>query len=175
MKSFPSWVNFSEDEQSAFLNKVLRDLWPSAKTATENVYNADHLTCISFCKVATSSLAGIFVLYKPNFLSSMGFDVFDLGYDAPQITSVNVISWEDGNGVAIDLGLRIAGDNNVVLGIAAGKIKLSVRIKSLEVVGKLRIFIGPLLNDMSLIDAVSVSFIEPLHLRYKLQGSHILT
>ena len=37
MGDYPSWVNFSEDERTTFINTALQQLWPNAKKATEDV------------------------------------------------------------------------------------------------------------------------------------------
>ena len=37
MQAYPSWVNFSEQEKTALFNTLLKQLWSSAKIATEEV------------------------------------------------------------------------------------------------------------------------------------------
>ncbi|EGD74843.1 hypothetical protein PTSG_07073 [Salpingoeca rosetta] len=159
LKQFaPSWVTYTETEKSNTVNAALELLWPSIKAATE--------------EAVLASMTGLLAMYRPSFLSTLKFDVFELTNDPPKVVSVNQVELDDG-GIALDLRITLRGESNIVLVAGARAFKASVRVQDLEVEATVRQLLSPLSSEPPFFEAMSTSFVGKPRLSYTLQAGKI--
>eukprot|EP00043_Microstomoeca_roanoka_P011246 m.106052 g.106052 ORF g.106052 m.106052 type:complete len:1438 (-) comp15139_c0_seq1:235-4548(-) len=154
----PTFVTYTETEKSNTLNAALELLWPSVKAAVE--------------EIVLASMTGVLAMYRPSFLHTLKFDVFELTHKAPKVVSVDTVQLEDG-GVALDIRLTLRGDSNIVLVAAARAFKASIRVRDLQVEATIRQLLSPLSTDVPFFDAMSTSFVGKPRLSYTLQAGKV--
>lgn len=151
MKVAPTWTNFSEKEKANWFNNTLRDLWPYAKTATEDSVKA--------------SVSPLLDYYRPGFLNTLEFDTLDLGPYPPTIRWIRSVPAENGT-VVLDMEIKMDTNTNIVL--KAGVIR--VHLADLEVAGYIRLTLNEPSDDWPCFAALTFGFTQQPDITFKLKG-----
>ena len=120
----PSWVNYSEVEQVRWMNSVLKILWPSAKSATE--------------EIVLDTLNPVLEMIKPSVLAELRMAKFDMGEKPLLITGVNCVR-ECTKAVVLDLSISLVAKTDVVIQAKSAGVSVSLRLANLSFIGKLRV------------------------------------
>lgn len=143
MKDLPSWVFFPDVERAEWLNEIIVQMWPYVGKMVH--------------KIMKETVEPKMQEKLPGIIKSLYFEEVSLGNQAPKIGGIkvyakNVLRSE----IIIDLDLIYTGDASVkvkVKGVAAG-------ITDIQVRGKVRVEINPLLSSSPLIGGMSFYFLN---------------
>ncbi|XP_067448336.1 extended synaptotagmin-1 [Thunnus thynnus] len=139
----PPWVNFPDVEKVEWLNKILQQAWPFIgqyleKLLVETVAPA----------IRTSSIH----------LQTLSFTKVNIGDKALKVAGVKAHTEQDKRQVMLDLYLSYAGD--VEINVEIKKYFCKAGVKGVQLHGKLRVILEPLIGDVPLVGAVTMFFIR---------------
>lgn len=153
LDDLPAWVFFPDIERCEWLNRILKQVWPNANHFTRNLFKET---------------------IEPNVVKTVGsygefkFERIILGVIPPRIGGVKVydknISRDE---VIMDLDFYYAGDCDISFSLG----RMRGGIKDLQISGKLRIVLKPLIATMPLFGGMQIFFLKNPQITYKLSGA----
>lgn len=161
--NLPSWITFPDFERVGWVNEVLDQLWPYVNEAV--------------CTTARERLDPMLAENKPGWISSIKLFRFDLGEKPPQANGVKVYkSPAAKDQVIIEADFIWAGEQDVQLNVKpiprhlgplepvgqvfGNLISLRVGTEKLIVTGRIRIALRPLIEELPVVAAIQVAFVE---------------
>eukprot|EP00899_Mesostigma_viride_P018522 jgi/Mesvir1/26671/Mv20455-RA.1 len=154
----PGWVTIEEEfQRAAWLNVALEKLWPKIDEAVRAIVE-EHVT-------------PVLQEYKPEMLSSLGFDTFTLGTIPPIIGGVKVRKAEmcQEDEVVMEVDFKWGGDPDIVLAIRTVGVSLPIQVKNLNLFGKARVQLRPLLDNLYMVGAVTIALLEKPFMDFNLK------
>lgn len=143
LKNLPAWMNYPDMSKADWLNDVVERMWPYISQMVHNI-------------IMTTVQKKV-ISFLPSFLKDFHFEECDLGTKPPRVGGVKIYSRHTRKDeILLDVELIFASDSKVsvnVKGISAG-------ISDIQIRGKMRIEIGPLIPRAPLIGGVTVYFID---------------
>ncbi|XP_040009417.1 extended synaptotagmin-1 [Xiphias gladius] len=142
-KDMPPWVNFPDVEKVEWVNKILQQAWPFLgqyleKLLVETIAPAIRASCIH--------------------LQTLSFTKVNLGDKAVKVVGVKAHTEQDKRQVMLDLYLSYAGD--VEVNVEIKKYFCKAGVKGIQLHGKLRVILEPLIGDVPLVGAITMFFIR---------------
>ncbi|KAA6419256.1 MAG: hypothetical protein FRX49_10780, partial [Trebouxia sp. A1-2] len=176
--NLPSWVNFPDFERVGWLNSVMGQLWPRVNKALSTMgrqqldplmkeSKPSWITSVILDRQAWLSLFTIFLLFW-----------FDMGDNAPQVSGVKVYqsaaSGADEVIMELDLGWTSEAEVSMivhpmphqawlatpVVEILSKLIVVKVGVEKVTLNGRVRITLKPLMDEMPIVAAMQVAFVE---------------
>ncbi|XP_051946663.1 extended synaptotagmin-1-like [Xyrauchen texanus] len=142
-RDLPAWVSFPDVEKVEWMNKILQQAWPFIGQYLEKLL----VETIAPSIRATSA-----------HLQTLSFTKVDLGDRAMKVVGVKVYTEHDKRQVILDLYISYAGD--VEINVEVKKYFCKAGVKGIQLHGKLRVILEPLIGDVPLIGAVTMFFIR---------------
>lgn len=162
--NLPSWVNFPDFERVGWLNSVMGQLWPRVNKALSTM--------------GRQQLDPLMKESKPSWITSVMLDRFDLGDNAPQVSGVKVYqsgaSGADEIIMELDFGWTSEAEMSMivhpmphqawlatpVVEILSKLIVVKVGVEKVTLNGRVRITLKPLMDEMPIVAAMQVAFVE---------------
>uniref|UniRef100_A0A3Q2YEK4 Extended synaptotagmin 1 n=1 Tax=Hippocampus comes TaxID=109280 RepID=A0A3Q2YEK4_HIPCM len=141
-RDLPPWVNFPDVEKAEWLNKILQQAWPFIGQFLEKLL----LETIA-PTIRASSIH----------LQTLSFTKVNLGDKALKVVGVKAHTEHDRRQVMLDLYLY-AGDAEINVEIK--KYFCKAGVKGIQLHGKLRVILEPLIGDIPLVGAITMFFIR---------------
>ncbi|XP_057685550.1 extended synaptotagmin-1 [Corythoichthys intestinalis] len=142
-RDLPPWVNFPDVEKAEWLNKIFQQAWPFIGQFLEKLI----LETIAPA-IRASSIH----------LQTLSFTKVNLGDKALKVVGVKAHTEHDKRQVMLDLYLSYAGD--VEINVEIKKYFCKAGVKGIQLNGKLRVILEPLIGDIPLVGAVTMFFIR---------------
>ncbi|XP_051913933.1 extended synaptotagmin-1 [Hippocampus zosterae] len=142
-RDLPPWVNFPDVEKAEWLNKILQQAWPFIGQFLEKLL----LETIA-PTIRASSIH----------LQTLSFTKVNLGDKALKVVGVKAHTEHDRRQVMLDLYLSYAGDAEINVEIK--KYFCKAGVKGIQLHGKLRVILEPLIGDIPLVGAITMFFIR---------------
>ncbi|TRY54329.1 hypothetical protein DNTS_021305 [Danionella cerebrum] len=142
-RDLPAWVNFPEVEKAEWMNKILQQAWP---------FVGQYLEKLLVDTIAPSIRAA------SAHLQTLSFTKVDLGDKALKVVGVKAYTEFDKRQVILDLFVSYAGD--VEINVEVKKYFCKAGVKGIQLHGKLRVILEPLIGDVPLVGAVTMFFIR---------------
>ncbi|KAK5863572.1 hypothetical protein PBY51_000595 [Eleginops maclovinus] len=137
------WVNFPDVEKVEWLNKILQQAWP---------FIGQYLEKLLVETIAPSIRASSI------HLQTLSFTKVNLGDKALKVVGVKAHTEHDKRQVMLDLDLSYAGD--VEINVEIKKYFCKAGVKGVQLHGKLRVILEPLIGDVPLVGAITIFFIR---------------
>uniref|UniRef100_A0A3B3VZ27 Extended synaptotagmin 1 n=1 Tax=Poecilia latipinna TaxID=48699 RepID=A0A3B3VZ27_9TELE len=141
-RDLPPWVSFPDVEKVEWLNKILQQAWPFVGQYLEKL-----LVGTIAPAIRASSIH----------LQTLNFTKVNLGEKALKLVGVKAHTENDKRQVMLDLYLY-AGD--VEINVEIKKYFCKAGVKGVQLHGKLRVILEPLIGDVPLVGAVTMFFIR---------------
>ncbi|XP_053173386.1 extended synaptotagmin-1 [Scomber japonicus] len=142
-RDFPPWVNFPDVEKVEWLNKILQQAWP---------FIGQYLEKLLVETIAPSIRASSI------HLQTLSFTKVNIGDKALKVVGVKAHTEQDKRQVMLDLYLSYAGD--VEINVEIKKYFCKAGVKGVQLHGKLRVILEPLIGDVPLVGAITMFFIR---------------
>ncbi|KAG9269094.1 extended synaptotagmin-1 [Astyanax mexicanus] len=142
-RDLPAWVNFPDVEKVEWLNKILQQAWPFVGQYLE--------------KLLVETIAPTIRGTSPH-LQTFSFTKVDLGDKAMKVVGVKAHTEHDKRQVLLDLYISYAG--NVEINVEVKKYFCKAGVKGIQLHGKLRVILEPLIGDVPLVGAITMFFIR---------------
>ncbi|XP_037335245.2 extended synaptotagmin-1 [Pungitius pungitius] len=142
-RDLPPWVNFPDVEKVEWINKILQQAWPFIGQYLEKL-----LVETIAPAIRTSSIH----------LQTLSFTKVNIGDKALKVVGVKAHTENDKRQVMLDLYLSYAGD--VEVNVEIKKYFCKAGVKGVQLHGKLRVILEPLIGDVPLVGAVTMFFIR---------------
>ncbi|KAK2851402.1 hypothetical protein Q5P01_007678 [Channa striata] len=142
-RDLPSWVNFPDVEKAEWLNKILQQAWPFIGQYLEKLLVETIAPAIRASNV---------------YLQTLSFTKVNLGEKALKVVGVKAHTEQDKKQVMLDLYLSYAGD--VEVNVEIKKYFCKAGVKGVQLHGKLRVILEPLIGDVPLVGAITMFFIR---------------
>ncbi|KAF7209848.1 extended synaptotagmin-1 [Nothobranchius furzeri] len=142
-RDLPPWVNFPDVEKVEWLNKILQQAWPFVGQYLE--------------KLLVETIAPA-IRASSIHLQTLNFTKVNLGEKAMKLVGVKAHTELDKRQVMLDLYLSYAGD--VEINVEIKKYFCKAGVKGVQLHGKLRVILEPLIGNLPLIGAVTMFFIR---------------
>uniref|UniRef100_UPI0037E92764 extended synaptotagmin-1 n=1 Tax=Semicossyphus pulcher TaxID=241346 RepID=UPI0037E92764 len=142
-RDLPPWVNFPDVEKVEWLNKILQQAWPFIGQFLEKL-----LVETIAPAIRTSSIH----------LQTLSFTKVNIGDKALKVVGVKAHTEHDKRQVMLDLYLSYAGD--VEINVEIKKYFCKAGVKGVQLHGKLRVILEPLIGDVPLVGAITMFFIR---------------
>ncbi|TNN82482.1 Extended synaptotagmin-1 [Liparis tanakae] len=142
-RDLPPWVNFPDVEKVEWLNKVLQQAWPFIGQYLE--------------KLLVESIAPA-IRASSIHLQTLSFTKVNIGDKALKVVGVKAHTEHDKRQVMLDLYLSYAGD--VEINVEIKKYFCKAGVKGVQLHGKLRVILEPLIGDIPLVGAITMFFIR---------------
>ncbi|KAG9340238.1 hypothetical protein JZ751_021679 [Albula glossodonta] len=142
-RDLPSWVNFPDVEKVEWLNKILQQAWP---------FVGQYLEKLLVETIAPSIRA------SSAHLQTLSFTKVNLGDKAMKVVGVKAHTEHDKRQVLLDLYISYAGD--VEINVEVKKYFCKAGVKGIQLHGKLRVILEPLIGDVPLVGAITMFFIR---------------
>ncbi|XP_024149227.1 extended synaptotagmin-1 [Oryzias melastigma] len=142
-RDLPPWVNFPDVEKTEWLNKILQQAWPFIGQYLEKL-----LVETIAPAIRTSSIH----------LQTLSFTKVNIGDKALKVVGVKAHTEHDKKQVMLDLYLSYAGD--VEINVEIKKYFCKAGVKGVQLHGKLRVILEPLIGDVPLVGAITMFFIR---------------
>uniref|UniRef100_A0A3Q3BGI4 Extended synaptotagmin-like protein 1a n=1 Tax=Kryptolebias marmoratus TaxID=37003 RepID=A0A3Q3BGI4_KRYMA len=139
-RDLPHWVNFPEVEKVEWLNKILQQAWPFVGQYLE--------------KLLVETIAPA-IRASSIHLQTLSFTKVNLG---EKLVGVKAHTEQDKRQVMLDLYLSYAGD--VEINVEIKKYFCKAGVKGVQLHGKLRVILEPLIGDVPLVGAITMFFIR---------------
>ncbi|TMS16429.1 Extended synaptotagmin-1 [Larimichthys crocea] len=148
-RDLPPWVNFPDVEKVEWLNKILQQAWP---------FIGQYLEKLLLETIAPAIRASSI------HLQTLSFTKVNIGDKALKVVGVKAHTEHDKRQVMLDLYLSYAGD--VEINVEIKKYFCKAGVKGVQLHGKLRVILEPLIGDVPLVGAITMFFIRrpPSHL-----------
>lgn len=142
-RDLPPWVSFPDVEKVEWLNKILQQAWPFVGQYLE--------------KLLVETIAPA-IRASSIHLQTLSFTKVNLGEKALKLVGVKTHTEQDKRQVMLDLYLSYAGD--VEINVEIKKYFCKAGVKGVQLHGKLRVILEPLIGDVPLVGAVTMFFIR---------------
>lgn len=142
-RDLPPWVNFPDVEKVEWLNKILQQAWPFVGQYLE--------------KLLVETIAPA-IRASSIHLQTLSFTKVNLGDKAVKVVGVKAHTEHDKRQVMLDMYLSYAGD--VEINVEIKKYFCKAGVKGVQLHGKLRVILEPLIGDVPLIGAITMFFIR---------------
>ncbi|XP_053706519.1 extended synaptotagmin-1 isoform X2 [Synchiropus splendidus] len=142
-RDLPPWVTFPDVEKAEWINKILQQAWP---------FLGQYLEKLLLETVAPSIRASSI------HLQTLSFTKVNLGEKALKIVGVKAYTEQDKRQVMLDLCVSYAGD--VEINVEIKKYFCKAGVKGIQLHGKLRVILEPLIGDLPLVGAITMFFIR---------------
>lgn len=142
-RDLPPWVNFPDVEKVEWLNKILQQAWPFIGQYLE--------------KLLVETIAPA-IRASSIHLQTLSFTKVNLGDKALKVVGVKAHTEHDKRQVMLDLYLSYAGD--VEINVEIKKYFCKAGVKGVQLHGKLRVILEPLIGDVPLVGAITMFFIR---------------
>ncbi|KAM3872342.1 extended synaptotagmin-1 [Diretmus argenteus] len=142
-RDLPPWVNFPDVEKVEWLNKIMQQAWPFAGQYLE--------------KLLVETIAPA-IRASSIHLQTLSFTKVNLGDKAMKVVGVKAHTEQDKKQVLLDLYLSYAGD--VEINVEIKKYFCKAGVKGIQLHGKLRVILEPLIGDVPLVGAITMFFIR---------------
>lgn len=142
-RDLPPWVNFPDVEKVEWLNKILQQAWP---------FVGQYLEKLLLDTVAPAIRASSI------HLQTLSFTKINLGDKALKVMGVKAHTEHDKRQVMLDLYVSYAGD--VEINVEIKKYFCKAGVKGIQLYGKLRVILEPLIGDIPLVGAITMFFIR---------------
>ncbi|KAL1250031.1 hypothetical protein QQF64_021036, partial [Cirrhinus molitorella] len=136
-------VNFPDVEKVEWMNKILQQAWP---------FIGQYLEKLLVETIAPSIRA------TSTHLQTLSFTKVDLGDRAIKVVGVKAYTEYDKRQVILDLFISYAGD--VEINVEVKKYFCKAGVKGIQLHGKLRVILEPLIGDVPLVGAITMFFIR---------------
>ncbi|XP_042884998.1 extended synaptotagmin-1-like isoform X12 [Penaeus japonicus] len=151
--NLPSWVTFPDMERVEWLNKIIRQLWPYAGQYVKDL-----------CKYSIEpSMRTALEEYK---LNGFQFEKIILGDTPPRFSGVKVYDDTSRHEIIMDMDFAYAGDCKFEVSVS----KFKMGIKDLQISGRLRIVMKPLVRQIPLVGGLQVFFLNNPDVDFNLIG-----
>uniref|UniRef100_H2THH2 Extended synaptotagmin 1 n=1 Tax=Takifugu rubripes TaxID=31033 RepID=H2THH2_TAKRU len=141
-RDLPPWVNFPDVEKVEWVNKVTQ-AWPFIGQYLE--------------KLLVETIAPA-IRASSIHLQTLSFTKVDIGEKAVKVVGVKAHTEQDRRQVILDLYLSYAGD--VEINVEIKKYFCKAGVKGVQLHGKLRVILEPLIGNIPLVGAVTMFFIR---------------
>lgn len=142
-RDLPPWVNFPDVEKVEWLNKILQQAWPFVGQYLE--------------KLLVGTIAPAIRASNAH-LQTLSFTKINLGDKALKVVGVKAHTEHDKRQVLLDLYVSYAGD--VEINVEIKKYFCKAGVKGIQLHGKLRVILEPLIGDIPLVGAITMFFIR---------------
>ncbi|KAM4563855.1 extended synaptotagmin-1 [Odontesthes bonariensis] len=142
-RDLPPWVNFPDVEKVEWLNKILQQAWPFVGQYVEKLLLETIAPAIRASNI---------------YLQTLSFTKVNLGEKALMVTGVKAHTEHDKRQVMLDLHLSYTGD--VEINVEIKKYFCKAGVKGVQLHGKLRLILEPLIGDVPLVGAITMFFIR---------------
>ncbi|XP_070695424.1 extended synaptotagmin-1 [Pempheris klunzingeri] len=142
-RDLPPWVNFPDVEKVEWLNKILQQAWPFVGQYLE--------------KLLVETIAPA-IRASSIHLQTLSFTKVNIGDKAVKVVGVKAHTEHDKRQVMLDLYLSYAGD--VEINVEIKKYFCKAGVKGVQLHGKLRVILEPLIGDVPLVGAITMFFIR---------------
>ncbi|XP_046896617.1 extended synaptotagmin-1 [Hypomesus transpacificus] len=142
-RDLPPWVNFPDVEKVEWLNKILQQAWPFVGQYLE--------------KLLVGTIAPA-IRASNTHLQTLSFTKINLGDKAMKVVGVKAHTEHDKKQVLLDLYVSYAGD--VEIDVEIKKYFCKAGVKGIQLHGKLRVILEPLIGDIPLVGAITMFFIR---------------
>ncbi|KAG7323261.1 hypothetical protein KOW79_012963 [Hemibagrus wyckioides] len=142
-RELPAWVNFPDVEKVEWLNKILKQAWP---------FVGQYLEKLLVETIAPS------IRSSNAHLQTFSFTKVDLGDKPVRVVGVKAHTEHDKRQVLLDLYISYAG--NVEINVEVKKYFCKAGVKGIQLHGKLRVILEPLIGDVPLVGAITMFFIR---------------
>uniref|UniRef100_A0A672L7P8 Extended synaptotagmin 1 n=1 Tax=Sinocyclocheilus grahami TaxID=75366 RepID=A0A672L7P8_SINGR len=142
-RELPAWVNFPDVEKVEWMNKILQQAWP---------FIGQYLEKLLVETIAPSIRAA------SAHLQTLSFTKVDLGDRAMKVVGVKAYTEHDKRQVILDLYISYAGD--VEINVEVKKYFCKAGVKGVQLHGRLRVILEPLIGDVPLVGAITMFFIR---------------
>ncbi|XP_022058905.1 extended synaptotagmin-1 [Acanthochromis polyacanthus] len=142
-RDLPPWVNFPDVEKVEWLNKILQQAWPFVGQYLE--------------KLLVETIAPA-IRASSIHLQTLSFTKVNIGEKAVKVVGVKAHTEQDKRQVMLDLYLSYAGD--VEINVEIKKYFCKAGVKGIQLHGKLRVILEPLIGDVPLVGAITMFFIR---------------
>ncbi|KAI7794157.1 putative extended synaptotagmin-1, partial [Triplophysa rosa] len=142
-REIPAWVNFPDVEKVEWMNKILQQAWP---------FIGQYLEKLLVETIAPS------IRSASAHLQTLSFTKVDLGDRAMKVAGVKAYTEHDKRQVILDLYISYAGD--VEINVEVKRYFCKAGVKGIQLHGKLRVILEPLIGDIPLVGAVTMFFIR---------------
>ncbi|XP_029362410.1 extended synaptotagmin-1 [Echeneis naucrates] len=139
----PPWVNFPDVEKVEWLNKILQQAWPFVGQYLE--------------KLLVETIAPA-IRASSIHLQTLSFTKVNIGDKAAKVVGVKAHTELDKRQVMLDLYISYAGD--VEVNVEIKKYFCKAGVKGIQLHGKLRVILEPLIGDVPLVGAITLFFIR---------------
>ncbi|XP_047484093.1 LOW QUALITY PROTEIN: extended synaptotagmin-1-like [Penaeus chinensis] len=151
--NLPSWVTFPDMERVEWLNKIIRQLWPYAGQYVKDL-----------CKYSIEpSMRTALEEYK---LNGFQFEKIILGDTPPRFSGVKVYDDTSRHEIIMDMDFAYAGDCKFEVSVS----KFKMGIKDLQISGRLRVMMKPLVKQIPLVGGLQVFFLNNPDVDFNLIG-----
>uniref|UniRef100_A0A8C9RAU8 Extended synaptotagmin 1 n=1 Tax=Scleropages formosus TaxID=113540 RepID=A0A8C9RAU8_SCLFO len=141
-RELPAWVNFPDVEKVDWLNKVCQ-AWPFVGQYLEKL----------LVETIAPSIRG-----SNNHLQTFTFSKVNLGSKPLRVVGVKAYTEHDKRQVLLDLYISYVGD--VEINVEVKKYFCKAGVKGIQLHGKLRVILEPLIGDIPLVGAITMFFIR---------------
>ncbi|XP_076840376.1 extended synaptotagmin-1 [Brachyhypopomus gauderio] len=142
-REMPAWVTFPDVEKVEWLNKILQQAWPFVGQYLEKL-----LVETVAPSIRTSSAH----------LQTFSFTKVNLGEKPVKVIGVKAYTEHDKRQVLLDLYISYAGD--VEINVEVKRYFCKAGVKGIQLHGKMRVILEPLIGDVPLVGAVTMFFIR---------------
>ncbi|KAJ8017031.1 hypothetical protein DPEC_G00013540 [Dallia pectoralis] len=142
-RELPPWVNFPDVEKVEWINKILQQAWPFLGQFLE--------------KLLVETVAPA-IRASNTHLQTLSFTKVNLGDKAVKVVGVKAYTENDKRQVLLDLYISYAGD--VEINVEIKKYFCKAGVKGIQLHGKLRVILEPLIGDIPLVGAITMFFIR---------------
>ncbi|XP_026865861.2 extended synaptotagmin-3 [Electrophorus electricus] len=141
--NMPAWINFSDVEKAAWMNKILHQAWPFFDMYMEKLLKDSIQATIRSSSVH---------------LKTFTFTKVHFGQKAPTISGIRVYTYEtDKREVILDLNIVYVGDLDIQANV---KPHVSAGVKEIQLQGMLRVILEPLIGQAPLVGGITMFFIR---------------
>uniref|UniRef100_A0A3Q3WI43 Uncharacterized protein n=1 Tax=Mola mola TaxID=94237 RepID=A0A3Q3WI43_MOLML len=141
-RDLPPWVNFPDVEKVEWLNKIIQQAWPFIGQYLEKLLVGTIAPAIRASNIH---------------LQTLSFTKVNIGEKAVKVMGVKAHTEQDKRQVMLDLYLY-TGD--VEINVEIKKYFCKAGVKGVQLQGKLRVILEPLIGDIPLIGAITMFFIR---------------
>ncbi|XP_042569711.1 extended synaptotagmin-1-like isoform X2 [Cyprinus carpio] len=139
----PGQVNFPDVEKVEWMNQILQQAWP---------FIGQYLEKLLVETIAPSIRA------TSTYLQTLSFTKVNLGDKAMRVVGVKAYTENDKRQVILDLYISYAGD--LEINVEVKRYFSKAGVKGIQLHGRLRVILEPLIGDVPLIGAITMFFIR---------------
>eukprot|EP00794_Sanderia_malayensis_P003076 gene3076-3541_t len=143
VKNLPSWVFFPDVQRAEWLNEIILQMWPYVGKMVH--------------KIMKETVEPKMQEKLPGIIKSLYFEEVSLGNQAPQLGGIKVYTKNvERSEIIADVDFIYTGDASVKVNLKG----MSAGITDIQVRGKIRVEINPLITSPPLIGGMSIYFLE---------------